>query len=220
MSFVTVTRSPANAFVNAVLRQDDATLAAQEAEIARRVRLEVSRLREKAEAEGRAQGEAEARGAMAEQAAALQSAADALRAAWGQLAAPLAAKEQDLAELVTELAFLLARHITGVEAATHPAVLQNLVTRLITEAAAERGPRQTLILRLHPADQAHLAAAISPETATLLADDTIAQGGARLEIITPDGDPIDKIEWDATLDSRFDAIRTALGLPATRSAAP
>jgi flagellar biosynthesis/type III secretory pathway protein FliH len=220
MSFVTVARSRGKAFVQAVLSQDAAAIAAQEAEIARRVRLEVGRLREKAEAEGRAQGEAEARAAMAPDAAALQSAATALSDAWGQLATPLAGKEHELAELVTELSFLLARHITGIDSATNPASLQNLVTRLIAEAATERGPRQTLLLRLNPADHTHLATVIPQETANLLADETIAQGGARIEIITPEGDPIDKIEWDATLSGRFDAIRTALGLPTPGTAAP
>ena len=150
---------------------------------------------------------------MEPQAAALQSALAALNDAWGQLAAPLAAKEHDLAELVTELSFVLARHITGVDSTTNPAALQNLVTRLIAEAATERGPRQTLLLRLNPADHAHLSTVIPRETANLLADDAIAQGGARIEIITPEGDPIDKIEWDATLDGRLDTIRTSLSLP-------
>ena len=211
MSFVT--RGRGKTFVEAVLSQDAATIAAQEADITRRVRQEVSRLRDKAEAEGRAKGEAEARAAMEPQAAALQTALAALNDAWGQLAAPLAAKEHDLAELVTELSFVLARHITGVDSATNPEALQNLVTRLIAEAATERGPRQTLLLRLNPADHAHLSTVIPRETANLLADDAITQGGARIEIITPEGDPIDKIEWDATLDGRLDTIRTSLNLP-------
>jgi len=53
---------------------------------------------------------------------------------------------------------------------------------------------------------------IAPEAAQLIADDKIAPGGARVEIITPDGDPVDKIEWDATMHGRLETIRTALGL--------
>lgn len=213
MSFVTVTRSRGKAFVQAVLAHDAASIAAQEAEISRRVRAEVNRLRMQAEAEGRAQGESEARNALAPDAAALKTSIAALSEAWNQLAAPLAQKEHELAALVTELSFLLARHITGVEATTNPAGLQGLVTRLIAEAAAERGPRQTLLLRLNPADHAHLAPFIPAETAQLLADESIAQGGACIEIITPEGDPIDKIEWDATLKGRFTAIGDAISLP-------
>lgn len=217
MSFVTVTRGRGKAFVQAVLSQDAASIASQEAEIARRVRLEVSRLRAEAEADARKQGEAQARAALAPDAAALKTALAVLHETWAQLAAPLAQKEQELAGLVTELSFLLAQHITGVEAAANPASLQKLVERLIAEAAAERGPRQTLLIRLNPENHAQLSALIPPETATLLADDTVAPGGALVEISAPDGDPMDKIEWDASLSGRLDAIRTALALPGSAS---
>jgi flagellar assembly protein FliH len=217
MSFVTASRGRAKTFVQVVLAQDTASLAEAEAEVARRVRQEVARLREKAELEARAEAQAQAQSqlhdALAPQTAALQSAATALQAAWAQLAAPLAQKERDLADLVTELSFLLARHITGVEALTNPASLQSLVTRLIAEAAAERGPRQSLVLRLNPADHAHLLPLIPAETANLLADEAVAQGGALVEIIAPDGDPLDKIEWDASLPGRLEVIRAALSLP-------
>lgn len=227
MSFVTISQGRNRTFVEAVLSQDAASIAAQEAEIARRVRLEVGRLRAAAEAEGRAQGrtegraegEAAARAALAPQAAALQTAIAALAEAGNQLAAPFAQKERDLAELVTELSFLLARHITGVEAAANPAGLHSLVTRLLAEAATERGPRQSLLVRLNPADHVHLSALIPPGTASLLADETIAPGGALVEIVAPDGDPLNKIEWDATLAGRFETLRNALALPGNAGSA-
>jgi flagellar assembly protein FliH len=215
MSFVT--RSRAKSFVDAVMSQDAASIATQEAEIARRVKSEVNRLRADIEAKTRAETEAQIRATMEPAAAALQTAATALHEAWAQLTAPLAQKEHELAELVTELAFLLARHITGSEATTNPASLASLVTRLLAEAAAERGPRQTLLLRVNPADHEHLVPLIPPETANLLPDATIPQGGARIEIIAPDGDPIDKTEWDATLSGRLETIRTALALPGSPS---
>jgi len=215
MSFVTVTRGRGPDFVKAVLAQDTAAAAAQEAEIARRVRTELAKLRGQAEAEARAAIEAELRAQAAPHTAAMQSAVAALNDATSQLAAPLAQKEHDLADLVTELAFLLARHIIGHEAAANPASLHALVTKLLEEAAAERGPRQTLILRVNPADHEYLSPRIPPEAASLLADEKIRAGGALLEIITPDGDPIDKIEWDATLSGRLETLRTALTLPAS-----
>jgi flagellar biosynthesis/type III secretory pathway protein FliH len=213
MSFVTVSSTRNKVFVQAVLSQDTASIAAQEAEVARRVRLEVSKLREKTEAETRAAMEEEAHAALAPQIAALNSANAALCDAWAQMAAPLAQKERDLAELVTELSFLLARHIMGMEAATNPASLQSMVARLLAEAAAERGPRQMLVLRVNPADHAHLVAHVPEEIASLLADEKIAPGGALIEIIAPDGDPLDKIEWDATVQGRLENIGNALALP-------
>jgi flagellar assembly protein FliH len=213
MSFVTVTTGRGPDFVKAVLAQDAALAASQEAELARRVRSEVAKLRHQVEAEARAAAEAAFRAESAPQTEALNSALAALNQAWGQLAAPLAQKEHDLAELVTELAFLLAKHIIGAEAAANPASLHALLTQLLEEAAAERGPRQTLLLRVNPTDHAYLSPRIPAEVAHLLADEKIAAGGALLEIITPDGDPIDKIEWDATLSGRLETLRTALTLP-------
>lgn len=210
MSFVTISRG--KSFVQTVLSQDAAGIAAQDAEIARRVRQEAAKWRDAAEGEGRAAGEAAARAAMAPRAAALDSALAALAGAAAQLVAPLAQKERDLAELAVELAFLLARHIS-LGAETSQTALQGLVTKLLDEAAAERGARQVLRLRLNPADQLQLDGKLPPETAQLVADEKIAPGGAVVEIITPDGDPVDKIEWDATLQGRLETIRAALGLP-------
>jgi len=212
MSFVTVSKTRNKAFVEAVLVQDTANAAAQEAELARRVRAEVAKLRTAAEAEGRAAGEAAAREQMAPRLAGLDTAVTALTAAGAQLAAPLAGKEQDLAGLVTELGFLLARHVIGAELHTHPESLRGLVATLLDEAAAARGPRQVLRLRLNPADAEALRDKIAPETAELIADASVAAGGALVEIIAPEGDPVDKVEWDATLDGRLATMRNALGL--------
>jgi hypothetical protein len=211
MSFVTTGQGRGQAFVQAVLSQDSASLAAQEAEIARRVRNEVARLRAQAQTEASREAQAEAAMQLAVETAALHSARDALTAACAELAAPLAGKEAALAELVTDLAFRLACHITGTQAATDPAALQTLVTKLLTEAAAERAPEQTLRLRLHPADHAHLAPLITPETATLQPDTSLAPGGAILEFLSPANDPAP--EWNASLPARLATLQTALGLP-------
>jgi flagellar assembly protein FliH len=209
MSFVTISRN--KAFVQNVLLQDAAEVAAREAEIARRVRQEVGKLRDAAQAEGRAVGDAASRAEMAPRAAVLETSIAALQEAAEQMAAPLAQKERDLAELAVELAFLLARHIS-LGADTTAGALQGLVTKLLGEAAAERGARQIVRLRLNPADQIQLEGRIAPEIAELAADDKIAPGGACVEILTPDGDPVDKVEWDASLHGRLETIRAALGL--------
>ena len=164
MSFVTVSRNRNKAFVQTVLSQDASEIAAQEAEIARRVRQELAKLRGQVEAEARSGAEAAAEVALAPRLAALESAMASVQAASAQLLVPLGQKEQDLAELSIELAFVLARH------------------------------------------------KISRDAVQFLADDKIAPGGAMVEIMTPDGDPVDKIEWDATLPGRFGTVRAALGL--------
>jgi hypothetical protein len=211
MSFVTVSRNRNKAFVQSVLSQDAAEIAAQESEIARRVRQEVAKLRDTAEAEARAAAETAARVVMAPREAILDSAIAALSEAAVQLTAPIALKERDIAELAIELAFLLARHIS-LGADVTQAGLHGLVTKLLDEAAAERGARQVMRLRLNPADFLRLDGEISADAAQLVADEKVAAGGAMVEIITPDGDPVDKVEWDATLHGRLETIRAALGL--------
>ncbi len=211
MSFITISRQ--RAFVQSVLAQDSAALAAQEAEIVRRTKLELAKLREKAEAEARAAIEAEALTAVAQRLEMLDQAAAALRLTAAQLAAPLAQKERELAELAVELGFILACHISGAGAANaEPASLHQLVSVLLAEANAARGARQILRLRLNPADFAQLKTLIAPEVAQLQADASIGPGGAVVEIICPEGDPVDKVEWDATLPGRFATMRAALAL--------
>ncbi len=173
---------------------------------------ELAKLRAQAEAEGRAKGEAQGQAELRLQAAALELAADGLRAAWAQLAAPLADKENDLADLVLDLAFELARHVIGQEINADPLSLKALVTRLIQEAATERGPKQSIVVRMNPADHALIERMMIADNAHLLADAAISRGGALVEVIAPNGDPLDKTEWDATIEGRIAAMRTALGL--------
>jgi flagellar assembly protein FliH len=213
MSFVVPNRERSKAFVAAVLANEAAAAAEKEADIARRVKQEVARLRAAAEAEAHEAGYAAGLASLEPEREALTQAMRALRDAWAQLAAPLAEKEADLAELVTDLAFRLAAHIAGVELATNQAALKKLVTTLLAEAAAERVPQQSILLRLNPADHATIAPLLDIPNTHLLPDTQITPGGVILELFSPEGDPQDKIEWDATVQSRINAVRTALALP-------
>ncbi len=211
MSFVTISRG--RNFVQTVLAKDAAEIAAQEAEIQRRVKQEVAKLRDSAAAEAREAGEEAARAAMAPQQERLRQALAILEQASAQLTAPLARKEHDLAELVLDMAFLLARHIAGGESGEARHELAGLVKTLLEEAAAERGPRQTLRLRLNSSDMPALKGKLPEAELDLVADDSIAPGGAMVELLPEEGSRLDKAEWDATLESRFTAIRSALALP-------
>jgi flagellar assembly protein FliH len=191
-----------------------------DSDIAGLVRLEIARLRSAAEADGRAHGEAAARAEMDAELARLRHAIAAFQDAWTQLKAPMAQKEHDLAELVTELSFVLAQHIVGVEVTMNATGLKTMVARLIQEAAAERGPRQTVVVRLHPADHALVEPLTKIDNAHLLSDVAITRGGALVEIVAPDGDQIDKIEWDATIEARVATMRTALRLDDAALATP
>jgi len=191
-------------------------LAKIEADAEDRIAREVGRLRAQAEAEGRAHGEAEAQrmaeAAQAARDAAVALAVTALDAAWQQLIAPLAQKEATIADLVTELAFVLARHVVGMELALHPDSVKPLVDGLIAEASRMRGAQQSIVIRLHPEDHALLSTCATIEHAHLLADTQITRGGTIVELIAAGGDPIDKVEWDATIETRLASVRAALGL--------
>ncbi len=216
MSFVIVRRTAADATAGAPALPAAPDLAKIEAEAEARIEREVSRLRVQAEAEGRARGEAEAqRLAQAAQNAhdaAVALAIAALNTAWQQLIAPLAQKEEAIAELVTELSFVLARHIIALEIALHPDSVRPLVDGLVAEAARMRAAQQTIVIRLHPEDYALLAPCTAIEHAHLLADTQITRGGTIVELIASSGDPIDKVEWDATIETRLATVRAALGL--------
>jgi flagellar assembly protein FliH len=196
-----------------VLIDDSALPSGQNDVIEETVRREITKIRMQAETEGRETGLAEGRQAGQNEAAdTLLNATNALREAWSQLAVPLANKEQELAELVTDLAFELARHIIGNEVTASTASLKKLVLQLVQEAATERHTSQTILVRLNPIDYAALNDFSALENLNLLADIKISRGGALLEIFNPDGDASDKITWDATIEARIGSIRAALAL--------
>ncbi|HTI00219.1 MAG TPA: FliH/SctL family protein [Acidisoma sp.] len=217
MSFVLIRKEPEP--VTAVGSEEAAAAVAAEAEaaaqrIAECVAERVAALRGAAEAEGRAAGEAETRAAAEAarigQEKAVRTAISAFSAATAELMAPLARKEHDLAGLITELAFMLARHVVRQEVALRPDSLRALVATLLDEAVRERHSGQSIVVRLNPQDHTVIAPQFDLPQVHLLADGQIERGGTLVELLTSDGDPIDKIEWDAQIGSRLETLRAAL----------
>lgn len=214
MSFVLIRREPAS--VPAAMTEAAAAAEQEAIErlIANRAAERVAALRSAAEAEGRAAGEAVARAAAEVarigQEHAVASAIAAFSAAAADLVAPLAQKEQELAGLITDLAFMLARHVVKHEVAMRPDSLHGLVATLLDEAVRDRHSGQSIIVRLNPQDHAVIAPQFDLPQVHLLADGQIERGGTIVELLTSNGDPIDKVEWDAQIGSRLEAMRTAL----------
>jgi flagellar assembly protein FliH len=205
MSFVVSARSGPKRFDETTQTADIAERAAREADIAQRVKRELAKTRAQAEAQGREAGYAEGFAiGKSEAESAMQSAAAALHQATAQLAAPLALKQSDLADLITDLARALAAHIISTEVTTSLAPITNLATELLTQAAAERQPKNHISLRLNPNDHAALSAVVLPPVTTLTPDPAIAQGGALLEITQETTHPI--TIWDATLPTRLASL--------------
>lgn len=185
----------------------------QEQEIQRRVLQELEQLRPTMQAEGMAAADAAARVALHPLEQQFQHALSALEEANTQLVTPLARKEHYLAELVLDMAFQLAHHMVGAHVLQDQAPLLDLVTKLLTEAGAERTPQQDLIVRLSPADLPFIKDRLSRDDVSLTADASLSPGSALVELTANNGDPLDRTEWDARLESRFEGLRQAL-LPA------
>lgn len=185
----------------------------QPTDISAQVNEEIERRRAQAESEGRAhgaeQGRAEAKAATE---AARHAAISAFHAATRQLEAPLAGLEDDIAEMVTDLAFILARHIIGAELQTNAESIRALVSQLLREAASERNPGRNILVRVNPEDEKTLQNEDQPENTKLIGDASITRGGAIIEITSP-RDPVEKIEWDATIEARLAILRNGLALP-------
>jgi flagellar assembly protein FliH len=212
VSYVTIRRAEAKKSPSRKAGHDvapDADSAAAET----RIKAEIERLRQQAEAEGRSIGEAQGRQhARREAEADIRTAIAAINRATRQLEAPLRDREVDIAEMVASLAFVLARHVVGAELKANSESVKLLVQQLVREAAAERNPHQNIIVRLNPADLAAISADELVENTRLVADSQISRGGAFVEITSPAGDPIDKVEWDATVETRLTSIQQALSI--------
>lgn len=185
---------------------------AQSADFLARTNHEIERLRAQAQTEGYDHGAARGRAdAKAETKAALLAAISAFQEASRQLEIPLAGLEDDIAEMVTDLAFILARHIIGIELKSTPESIRALVTKLVREAASERNPGQNILLRVNPEDQKTIQNEAPPENTIMIGDPSITRGGALIEI-TSSSDPVEKIEWDATIEARLRILRNGLAL--------
>lgn len=218
MSYITIRRAETK---KPPPRAGQDAAAAYGPDIDSRVKAEVERLRQQAEAEGRRRGEEQGRQAARREAAEdIRSALAAMDSATRQLEAPLRDREVDIAEMVASLAFVLARHIVGAELKANSESVKLLVLQLVREAAAERNPHQSIVVRLNPADLAAIADDELVENTRLTGDPQISRGGAFVEITSPGGDPIDKVEWDATVETRLSSIQEALSIQDEDAAKP
>ncbi|WP_459696813.1 FliH/SctL family protein [Acidisoma sp. C75] len=163
-----------------------------------------------AEARGAATAEREATRLRLAQETQMEQAMRTIGAIQAELAAPLAQKERALADLVVDLGFRLARHLLLQEVSLSQASVQAVVERVLQQAVHERTHEQSIVVHAHPSDEAALAHLCQADRITLLADEAVQRGGARIELVTTDGDPINKVEWDAEIGSRLEELRQAL----------
>lgn len=185
----------------------------QTAEIDRQVTSRLAALHDEIAAKAKQAGEAEAQASLSVHSAQLAQTMAALNQAIAQLATPLAEKEQELADLVLDMAFQLARHIAGGQSGHAREDLFPLVSGLLNEAGTERRTGQKLRLSLHPSDLETVRAQALACEAEIQEDESLTPGGAVIELLGQSQDPLDKTVWDARLESRLAATRSALALP-------
>ena len=87
-----------------------------------------------------------------------------------------------------------------------------LVTRLLEEAASERTAQQRIVVRLHPTDHAVLEKLLVLEQGGLTPDprDQSRRGDGGAD--RAGRRPLNRIEWDASIEARVASVRAALGL--------
>lgn len=212
MSFVKISRTE-KAFKDGAPGTLSPEAEEQEQEIQNRVQQELGKLRQKVMEDATAAARADALNALQPVETQLQQALAALQDACTQLSAPLAQREQDVAELVLDMAFQLANHIIGEQVTRDSAPLLALVTKLLQEANTERTAQQRLVVRLNPADASTLKDNPPGHDVEIVSDTNLSPGGAVVELMAKEGDQLDKAEWDARLESRLEAMRKALLLP-------
>lgn len=212
MSFIKISRT-GKTFKDGATDALSPEAEAQEQEIQKRVQQELDKLRQKALEDAAADAKTDARNALQTLETQLQQALAALQDACTQLSAPLAQREQDVAELVLDMAFQLANHIIGEQVTRDSAPLLALVTKLLQEANTERTAQQRLVVRLNPADVSTLKDNPPGHDVELVADASLSPGGAIVELLAKQGDQLDKAEWDARLENRLEKMRKALLLP-------
>lgn len=199
--------------------------AAAEAELnAARMQVEqarqnVAREREDAQRKGYAEGFSEGRKAglgkaREEIAAQLADERDDIAAMVKTLTDPWKTLRADLAEAITGAAVEVARAVVGQVQGADTAALKRVVDEILVESARVGGSGNTLRIRANPKNAALVLEWAGAAGAEVVADEKLGPADVRAELTRGDGDPADRIDWDATLESRWKAIRQALGLAA------
>jgi len=179
---------------------------------------EIARSQERAVQEGRqtgyedgfAEGLRAGREAAAEE---LRRALAALERLREQIEAPLISAEKRLADILTEGALHLARHVIRAELSADPGKISAVVREVLEEAAAARTAGQSLSMRVNPADLSRVEPIADEIGVDLEGDPEIERGGARVTLADSDANTVHRIEWDARLDTRWSAIEASLMPP-------
>ncbi|HYW76229.1 MAG TPA: FliH/SctL family protein [Gammaproteobacteria bacterium] len=160
---------------------------------------------EQGQAEGLQAGEQQLRERLLQERAQTQ----ALLAALSQ---PLPTLKADLAEAITEGALHLARLLVGDALKCDTEAVTAVLSDILAEAVEVGGKHQVLRIYVPPAAEDVARSLAEPEGAEVVVDANLAVGDVRATLAKNNGDTAHQVEWDARLETRWEAIRKALRL--------
>jgi flagellar biosynthesis/type III secretory pathway protein FliH len=126
------------------------------------------------------------------------------------LTRPLGALNDELIASLTDGAMTLARLLIEGVLEADPTALAGIVNDIVREAKEAGAPNN--VLRLHvPATSFEAVKALAePYGAEVRMDENLNDGDILADLSRVNGDPVQVIEWDARLKTRWDAIRKTL----------
>lgn len=128
------------------------------------------------------------------------------------ITAPLTTLKTDLAEAVADGALRLARLLVRGVLEADPQALTTVVGNILDEAAEAGGPHHQLRIHVPPDALDAVSAIAESYGAQVIVDQQLNPGDVSATLVKNNGDPVHQIEWDARLETRWKAIRAALGL--------
>lgn len=142
----------------------------------------------------------------------LKAQSEALEQALQALSDPLPTLKRYLSQVIAEGAFGLAKRIVGEVMSGSPQALSSVVEDILGEASEARANDHALRLYVHPDDAATIEPMAQAHGAELVRDNALGRGDVKATLSRRNGDPVHRIEWDASLSTRLDEVRKAIGL--------
>lgn len=128
------------------------------------------------------------------------------------LSEPLPTLKNDLADAITEGALHLARLLVGEALKCDTQAVATVLGDILAEAAEAGGKHQVLRIYVPSAAEEVTRSLAEPEGAEVIVDSGLTSGDIRATLAKNNGDAAHQVEWDARLETRWEAIRKALRL--------
>ncbi|HEX7325559.1 MAG TPA: FliH/SctL family protein [Rhodanobacteraceae bacterium] len=137
-----------------------------------------------------------------------QAFADAVKA----LNAPWSTLQDTIAETIVGAALKLAKAIVPRLQTGDAEALKEVVDAVLQEALAVRGEGNVLRLYVGSGNKTQVAHWTREDKVEVVVDPKLGSADLRAELVRGDGDPVNRIDWDAAVATRWKAVEQALGL--------